>query len=106
MSHSRMVLTSGTQLGPYEVSGPSVARGQAAGADQGIVHRDMKEENLVVNRSGRVNLLEFGLAKRTQAAPTVTDSEPRTTHSDACTVVGTVGYMSPEQARGNPADAR
>jgi len=83
-----------------------IARGLAAAQDKGIVHRDLKPENIFITRDGRVKLLDFGLAKLTQAAPTFGDSETRTIQSDAGTVVGTVGYMSPEQVRGNPADAR
>src|SRR5712692_168887 len=82
------------------------ARGLAAAHDKGIVHRDLKPENIFVTRDGRVKLLDFGLAKLTQIGQASGDSETHTIQSDVGTVVGTVGYMSPEQVRGRPADAR
>jgi len=82
------------------------ARGLAAAHDKGIVHRDLKPENIFITRDGRVKLLDFGLAKLTEPGPVSGDSETHTIQSDAGTVLGTVGYMSPEQIRGKPADAR
>jgi Tol biopolymer transport system component len=81
-----------------------IARGLAAAHDKGIIHRDLKPENIFITRDGRVKLLDFGLAKLTQAA--TADSETHTIQSDVGTVLGTIGYMSPEQIRGKAADAR
>jgi serine/threonine protein kinase len=82
------------------------ARGLAAAHERGIVHRDVKPENLFVTRDGRVKVLDFGIAKlvRPVAEGGATDGEPVLTEIGA--VVGTVGYMSPEQVRGLPADHR
>jgi eukaryotic-like serine/threonine-protein kinase len=88
--------------------GQQIARGLAAAHEKGIVHRDLKPENIFLTNDGRVKILDFGLAKLTR--PEVSDSSGETltqqVGTDAGTVMGTVGYMSPEQVRGKAADAR
>jgi serine/threonine protein kinase len=88
--------------------GLQIARGLAAAHDKGIVHRDLKPENLFITADGRVKILDFGLAKLTRPEGTQASAEAPTLQvaTDPGLVMGTVGYMSPEQVRGKPADQR
>src|SRR3989449_21840 len=81
------------------------AHGLAAAHEKGIVHRDLKPENVFVTKEGRVKILDFGLAKLIQAEhPGRASSLPTATEPGV--VMGTLGYMSPEQIKAEPADAR
>src|SRR5271155_1606022 len=84
-----------------------IAHGLAAAHEKGIIHRDLKPENLFLTKDGRVKILDFGLAKLTQADSGSQTSMPTMTHAtEAGVVMGTAGYMSPEQVRGTAVDAR
>lgn len=86
-----------------------IVHGLAAAHEKGIVHRDLKPDNLFLTRDDRVKILDFGLAKLIQSADehkAQTDVPTRKIRTDPGTVMGTVGYMSPEQVRGQQVDYR
>src|SRR5262245_7831758 len=86
-----------------------ICHGLAAAHDEGIVHRDLKPENIFLTSDGRVKILDFGLAKLAQAEPalaTVSALPTTPPHTLPGLVLGTIGYMSPEQVRGLVADHR
>ena len=98
-----------TARGPVPVRkaieyGVQIARALGAAHERGVIHRDLKPANVIVTRDGHITVLDFGLA-RTAAQPGAIDA-PTIADTTPGLVMGTVGYMAPEQARGLPVDSR
>jgi serine/threonine-protein kinase len=84
----------------------AISEGLAVAHDKGIVHRDLKPENVMLARDGSVKILDFGLAKLREPLSTDNALSRQETETLEGRVMGTPGYMSPEQASGRPCDAR
>jgi serine/threonine protein kinase/Tol biopolymer transport system component len=83
-----------------------IADGLAAAHERGVVHRDLKPDNVFITTEGRVKILDFGLARLESRKPGIDPTASSDTLTEPGAVMGTVGYMSPEQVRGEPVDAR
>ena len=85
-----------------------ISNGLAAAHEKGIIHRDLKPDNIFITHDGRVKILDFGLAKLTQVdtEQAQTDIPTRRVDTGPGVIMGTAGYMSPEQLKGHTVDQR
>jgi serine/threonine protein kinase len=105
---SKLIPAQGMELGQLLRIAIQIADALATAHASGVVHRDIKPSNVMVDREDRVKILDFGLAKLMKDSPLHADEEPRgeAPHTVHGLIVGTVSYMSPEQALGLEVDAR
>jgi len=102
----------GMRLGEVLKIGIQVAEAVAAAAEAGVVHRDLKPGNIMVSESGLVKVVDFGLAKLASRTEVLSEQSStlamsgETAHTQDGAILGTLSYMSPEQAEGKPADGR
>jgi len=117
LSYIAMELVEGRTLRDLLASGPlqvkrllelsaQIADGLARAHEAGIIHRDLKPENIMISKDGFAKVLDFGLAKRLPFENSDTSKSATSTMTEEGMIVGTVGYMSPEQASGRPIDYR